>query len=224
MKDTFGGKAVSFFMNLNHPQNLPDNISTMNPYENKDTQKVITQFYDKYFSDKNKRIFIVGINPGRFGGGITGIAFTDPINLEEYCGIKNAFDKKPELSSRFVYKLIECYGGAEKFYKRFFVSALYPLALIKEEKNYNYYDSKQVYNSLKPEIIKLFKQQIEFGAEKDIVVCLGKKNEKYLKEMNKEIKYFKEIITLDHPRYIMQYKFKSVDEYINNYSKILTKI
>ena len=224
MKNTFGDKALNFFKNLNYPQNIPGNISTMNPYENKETQKVITQFYKKYFNDKNKRIFIVGINPGRFGGGITGIAFTDPINLEEYCGIKNTFDKKPELSSRFVYKLIDSYGGAERFYSRFFVSALYPLALIKEEKNYNYYDSKEIYNSLKPEITKLFKQQIEFGAESNVVICLGKKNEKYLREINKEIKHFKEIITFDHPRYIMQYKFKSVNKYVENYIKILKKI
>ena len=107
MKYTFSYKAFNFFTNLNHPQNLPGDVTTMNPYENKETQNVISQFYKKYFNDNSKRIFIVGINPGRFGGGITGIAFTDPINLDEYCGIKNAFDKKQELSSKFVYKLIE---------------------------------------------------------------------------------------------------------------------
>ena len=61
-------------------------------------------------------------------------------------------------------------------------------------------------------------------SENKIVICLGKKNEKYLKEINKELKYFDKIITFDHPRYIMQYKFKFLDEYLKNYVEILTKI
>ncbi len=39
------------------------------------------------------RYLILGINPGRFGGGITGIPFTDPIRLQNICGIENDFQK-----------------------------------------------------------------------------------------------------------------------------------
>ena len=82
-KLTFGKKSINFFLNLNKPSNLPNGVSIMNPYENKETQQLIKMFYTKYFNDNKQRVFIVGINPGRFGGGLTGIAFTDPVNLEE---------------------------------------------------------------------------------------------------------------------------------------------
>ena len=157
----FVDKALKFFLNQKLPEKLPDQVSVMNPYDSENTVLLVKRFFKKFYSDNNKRTFIVGINPGRFGGGITGIAFTDPVNLEEKCGIKNNLDKKQELSSRFVYNLIDEFGGSEKFYSKFFISAIYPLALIKDNKNYNYYDSKKVYSALKPQILKTFQQQIE---------------------------------------------------------------
>lgn len=215
-------KEIStFFNSLEYPKNLHDGISSMNPYKNKLVIKYVTEFFSKFYNDENERIFMVGINPGRFGGGKTGIAFTDPVNLEEKCGINNGLDKKTELSSRFIYTLIENYGGTEKFFAHFFLTALYPLALTKNGKNYNYYDSKEIWETLKPDILKTFKKQIEYGARQDVVICLGKKNEKYLKEINKTLKYFERIITLDHPRYIMQYKLKKLDEYLQLYNNVL---
>lgn len=192
----------------------------MNPYANRENLELVKRFFDKFYDDSNPRVFIVGINPGRFGGGLTGIGFTDPINLEEKCGINNNLEKRAELSSRFVYMVIDAFGGAEKFFSKFFLSALYPLALIKDGKNYNYYDSKEVYEAMKPEIIDSLKKQIEFGATKT-AICFGKKNEKFLNEINSEINHFEKIITLDHPRYIMQYKLKKVDEYIAKYLEAL---
>lgn len=123
-----------------------------------------------------------------------------------------------------MYKLIDEFGGAKKFYSKFFISALYPLALIKDNKNYNYYDSKKVYNELKPQILKTFKQQIGFGANEKVVISFGKKNAEYLKEINEELKFFKKIIVFDHPRFIMQYRLKKLDTYLNDYTKILRKV
>ncbi len=220
----FAEKVIKFYENLDMPQNLPNEVSVMNPYANEITFALTNKFFEKFYSDNNKRTFIVGINPGRFGGGVTGIAFTDPINLEEKCGIKNNLDKKHELSSRFVYRFIDSFGGADKFYSKFFISALYPLALIKDGKNYNYYDSKKVYSSLKPQILKTFKQQIDFGANDKYVISFGKRNAEYVKEINDEIGYFKEIIIFDHPRFIMQYRLKKLDEYLDKYTKILSKV
>ncbi|MCF8241962.1 MAG: DUF4918 family protein [Melioribacteraceae bacterium] len=221
MKKTFGSRATEFFVNLKTPGRLTHGVTVMNPYENEITSKLVKQFYKEYFNDNNKRIYIIGINPGRFGGGVTGIGFTDPINLEVKCGIKNNLDKKPELSSRFVYSLIDSFGGVKRFYEKFFISAVYPLALIKEGRNYNFYDSEKIYKSLKPEIIRLLNQQISFGAENRAVICLGKKNEKYLKEINEELKFWKQIITFDHPRFIMQYRLKKLDQYLEKYITVL---
>ena len=106
------------------------------------------------------RISIFGINPGRFGAGLTGISFTDPIRLELVCGIKNDLKKKPEPSSRFVYKVIEAYGGVEKFYNDFYVTAVSPLGFTEDGNNLNYYDYKSLVAAAEPFIIDSIKKQI----------------------------------------------------------------
>jgi hypothetical protein len=222
-KPTFGEKAIDFYKNIEIPQEQTNGVSFMNPYKDDVVQNILKQFFTKFFDDNKKRTFLIGINPGRFGGGLTGIAFTDPINLEEKCGIKNNIPKKPELSSKFIYKLIDEYGGVEKFYSNFFITAIYPFALIKDGKNYNYYDSKRIYEKLKPDIIQHLQSQIDFGAYSNKAICLGKKNEKYLHDINNELNFFEEIITVDHPRYIMQYKLKKNDEYIEYYLDSLSR-
>ena len=76
---------------------------------------------------------------------------------------------------------------------------------------------------MKPEIIEHLRRQIDFGAKSRKAVCLGKKNERYLQDINEEINFFAEIVTVDHPRYIMQYKLKKKDEYLQNYLDALNK-
>lgn len=222
-KPTFAEKAIDFYKNIETPREQKNGVSFMNPYKDRTVQKILGEFFKKFYDDNKKRTFLIGINPGRFGGGLTGIAFTDPINLEEKCGIKNDIPKKPELSSRFIYQLMDEYGGAEKFFSDFFITAIYPFALVKDGKNYNYYDSQRIFKNLRPEIIKHLQSQINFGAESRKAVCLGKKNERYMHDINKELKYFEEIVTVDHPRYIMQYKSKKKDEYLQNYLEALNK-
>jgi hypothetical protein len=192
----------------------------MNPYTNDEAKKVTAKFYCKYFNDIKKRTLAVGINPGRFGGGITGISFTDPVALNNFCGIENKFDKKKELSSEFIYLFISQYSGSENFYSKYFLSALYPLALIKDNKNYNYYDEKGLFKILRPSIVNSIKAYIAFGCTQDIVICLGRKNYLYLDEINNEYKFFKEIKVLDHPRYIMQYKRKMLTKYLDDYLNV----
>jgi hypothetical protein len=214
---TFSQRATNFFTNLKSPKTLSGNIKVLNPYKSEEVKRITNDFYNRFFDDTNERVFILGINPGRFGGGVTGIAFTDPIALEEYCRIKNSLIKKQELSSKFVYSFINEFGGTKKFYSKFFISAIYPLALLSNGKNFNYYDSKELYRILKPDLISSLQKQINFGARKDIVICLGKKNFNYLNELNKEFKFFESIIILEHPRFIMQYKLKKKEQYIKKY-------
>ncbi|MEJ2614234.1 MAG: DUF4918 family protein [Ignavibacteriaceae bacterium] len=222
MYKTFGKRAVNFYLNLNKPTDIPDKIEIINPYENSIVKTTAKKFYDKFFSDHEKRVFIFGINPGRFGGGITGINFTDPIALREYCGIDNNLGNRRELSSQFVYEFINAFGGVEKFYRKFFISAIYPLAILKDEKNFNFYDNKKIYDYLKPAIVTYMKKQIEFGAKQELVISLGKKNFTYLKELNNEIKYFKKIEYLEHPRFIMQYRRKQLESFIRKYLRLLS--
>ncbi|MDQ6755476.1 MAG: DUF4918 family protein, partial [Bacteroidota bacterium] len=154
----------------------------------------------------------------RFGAGITGIPFTDPIRLKNICGIDNHFQQKQELSSLFVYDIIHAFGGAEKFYKHFYVTAVSPLGFTRHGKNLNYYDDKHLQNNIKDFVIDSMKKQLKFGINTDVAFCLGDgKNYKYLTKLNDEQKFFDKIIPLSHPRFIMQYKLKKKDEYIQSY-------
>jgi hypothetical protein len=109
----------------------------------------------------------------------------------------------------------------KKFYSKFFISAVYPLALLNDDKNYNYYDSKELYQLMQPDLIYSLQKQINFDARKDIVICIGKKNSDYLNDLNKKLKFFEQIITLEHPRFIMQYKLKQKEFYIKKFIDVL---
>lgn len=218
---TFAEKAIKYFTRLKAPVKLPAKIEITNPYKSKDAKRIVKEFFEKYFNDNIERIFIFGINPGRFGGGLTGISFTDPVALKEKCGINNNLGTKRELSSRFIYKFIDEFGGVENFYKRCFITALYPLALLKDRKNHNYYDSTDLYNTLKPYIIDALKKQIDFGAYRKFTVSLGKKNFDYLMKINNEFGFFDEVRFVEHPRYIMQYRLKKIDMYLDKYQNVL---
>lgn len=214
---TFADKAIRYFTDIKSPSRLPSRIGLLNPYENPNVQSAVKEFYQKFYNDYRKRVYILGINPGRFGGGLTGISFTDPFALKKYCGIDNPFGNREELSSKFIYEMISHYGGTKKFFSDFYLSAVYPLALIKDEKNYNYYDDKKLFSFLKPYLLVSLKKQIEFRANRHMVICLGKKNAEYLNIINSELELFGHIEALDHPRYIMQYRKKKLDYYIEQY-------
>lgn len=215
---TFADQILLFLKSLRLNIELPDDVEAMNPFQDTAAMLICTEFYKKYYNDNNQRHMIIGINPGRFGGGVTGIPFTDPIRLKNECGIENSSQQKQELSSLFVYDVINAFGGAEKFYKEFYITAVSPLGFTKHGKNLNYYDDKNLQNDIRGFVIDCMKKQLKFGIHTDIVFCLGNgKNFKYLSKLNQEEKFFKTIIPLSHPRFIMQYKLKKKDEYIKNY-------
>ena len=168
---------------------------------------------------------IIGINPGRFGGGVTGIPFTDPIRLQINCGINNSWSKKQELSSSFIYEMINAFGGPEVFYNKFYITAVSPLGFTKDNKNLNYYDDKSLENDIKDFVHDCMNRQLQFGINRDVAFCLGDgKNYKYLSKLNEEYNFFDKIIPLSHPRFIMQYKLKKKQEYIAHYLHYLKAV
>jgi hypothetical protein len=216
----FSQKAIEYFSRLT-PPDIPGEPDVMNPYADPVAMNLVRKFYLKYYNDDNPRIFIFGINPGRFGGGLTGISFTDPIALRTYCKIENDLGSKRELSSEFIYRMIEAYGGTELFFGKCYLTALFPFALINKGKNYNFYDDKELMKSLLPYMSDSVKRQNSFGARRDKVVSLGLKNAGILRLLNDELKIFASIEILEHPRFIMQYKRKSIDNYISKYLNTL---
>ncbi len=219
---SFSKNILSFLQSLDLQIVLPENVEVMNPFNNEVIFNLCKQFYDKFYSDNNPRHFILGINPGRFGGGVTGIPFTDPIRLNDDCGIENNFQRRQELSSVFIYEMIKAFGGLKTFYGKFYISAISPLGFTKENKNMNFYDDKKLENSLKEFIIDCIEKQFAFGLNRDVAFCLGEgKNFKYLSALNDEMKFFERVVPLPHPRFIMQYKLKKKEEYIQRYLREL---
>ncbi|MGA0559850.1 uracil-DNA glycosylase family protein [Larkinella sp. VNQ87] len=135
--------------------------------------------------------------------------------------IDNELPPTPELSSRFIYQIVEAFGGAEAFYARFFLTSLYPLALIKGGKNYNFYDDKTTTEALWPAIVASVREQLTFGCNRNVVVCLGRKNEAFLQRLNQQHGFFGRVATLDHPRYILQYRSRDIDSYVDRYVRTL---
>src|SRR3989304_7362344 len=127
----FGRKVVQFYTKLVPPTNLPRGVSVMNPYLTSSARGYLESFSDKFYLGSNKRVLVLGINPGRFGAGITGVTFTDPVALETFCGVPNDLPKKRELSSMFIYEFIKLWGGPKKFYRDFFLTAVFPLGFFK---------------------------------------------------------------------------------------------
>lgn len=218
----FVDKILHFLQSLEIKASLPKDVEVLNPYQDKTTFGFCEEFYRKYYSDKNPRTLILGINPGRLGGGLTGIPFTDPKKLQERCGIINNLQKRGELSADFIHLAIDAMGGLESFYSKFYFSSVSPLGFIQEGKNLNYYDIPALQQTLKPFIISSLQKQIGFGLNTHICFVLGEgKNFKYVKALNDEMHFFKTIIPLAHPRFIMQYKRKQLPNYINEYARKL---
>jgi hypothetical protein len=228
---TFADKVISFYKGLEFAESLPEGISIMNPFkENPQIIPVISQFYNRFYNDEKSRNLILGINPGRFGAGVTGIPFTDTRRLIENCSVLIPGLESFETSSVFFYEMIYSYGGVEKFYSDFYISSVVPLGFTSvneagRQLNFNYYDNKKLTKTVYGFIVDSLKKQLQFGIERDICFCLGTgKNYKFLIKLNDELKLFRRIIPLEHPRYIMQYKSKQKQEYIAKYIEELKKV
>lgn len=205
------------------PAPLPGAVEVRSSFQDPAVAAILTQFARKYYTANTRRVGIFGINPGRFGGGRTGVAFTDPVALSTSCGIAHDLPKqRRELSSEFVYKFIEALGGPATFYKHFFLSSVYPLELTHAGKNYNYYDSAAVTKALWPDMRRsLTRQAEELCLRRDVAVSLGRRNGEFLTKLNEELGLFKRIVVLDHPRFLMQYRRRYLAENVARYVEVL---
>ena len=211
-----------FYTNL-HPPDLPGDNKWLYPQEKKEVQTILKEFFEKYYSDHEERTLLLGINPGRFGAGITGVNFTAPKQLKEYCKIENPFTGT-ELSAEFIYAMIDAYGGVRKFYSNFFIGSVCPLGLVQNGKNLNYYDDREVLKRIESFIVESLSQLVSFKVNKKRCICIGgEKNYKYLSSLNNQHNWFEQIVTVPHPRFIMQYKRKLLPEYLNLYLEVLKR-
>ena len=221
---TFADKIVNYNRTLSLDTPLPDGIRVMNPYQDPSVFAVTEVFYRTFYADNQPRRLIMGINPGRHGAGVTGIPFTDTVRLKENCLINTeGIPPTKELSSVFVYEVIEAYGGAAAFYGDFYINSVCPLGFTKinergKEVNYNYYDSKELTLAITDYIVENIQTLLKMGFENDVCYCLGTgQNAAFLQKTNAKYNFFKQIIPLEHPRFVMQYKTKFIQDYVAQY-------
>lgn len=220
-ESTFGARAYRFYTRLATPR-VPRGVTVMNPYADKRVRRCLRAFLDKYFADNEKRTLVIGINPGRFGAGITGVTFTDPIRLADACGIDNHLARVPEPSSVFVYDAIARCGGPDAFYARNFLTAACPLGFTRAGVNLNYYDVPALQRAVTPFIVQSIQRQLAIGGRRDRAVVIGTgKNLKFMQALNAEHGFFGVIESLEHPRFIQQYRYKQRERYLARYAEVL---
>ncbi len=225
---TFAEHVIQFNNQLQLDATLPSNIRIMNPFQESEEVRIVSStFYRKYYNDEQPRYLILGINPGRLGAGATGIPFTDPKRLKSHCDMQSSFTLH-EPSSVFVYDVIDAYSSVALFYQQFYISSVCPLGFVRidekgRETNYNYYDSSVLTEAVTPFIVKTIQTQLDFGIQQEKVFCMGTgKNYRFLKKLNEEYQFFDEVIPLEHPRYVMQYKSKQKSFFIDKYLEALS--
>lgn len=215
-------QLIDFYQSLRPPENLPKGTRILFPQNEKQVMDLVKQFFNKYYDDNNPRRLMFGINPGRFGAGITGVNFTAPRQLKEVCGIEHHLKLSSELSAELIYDMINEYGGVKKFYQDWFIGAVCPLGFIKNGKNINYYDDKKLFVALTPFITDCITKLVAIGFNTEKCICIGgEKNFKFLSGLNNEHSWFREIIPLPHPRFILQYRRRQKDKYIHQYLSAL---
>ena len=123
-------RLINFYQTLTPPQNIPKGIDVLFPQKDPQVIEIVEKFFKKYFNDDHPRGLLLGINPGRHGAGITGVNFTAPKQLKDFCGIDHHFRTSSESSAEFIYEMIIAYGGVKRFYQDWFIGSVCPLGFV----------------------------------------------------------------------------------------------
>lgn len=221
---SFAKEILDFYHHL-EPPSLPDGVEALLPFRDPEVRGYMEQFYLRFYNDDHPRILLFGINPGRLGAGKTGVGFTDPIRLREECGIEHNLEMKPEPSSVFMYEMIRQFGGPEKFFRYFHFTSVSPIGFIRNGINFNYYDAPDLLVAMDSLIRDSIAQQVHHPVNKGTAFSIGKgKNIKYLTGLNKQHQWFDSLKTLPHPRWVVQYQHKNMQNHIDHYLKELNDL
>lgn len=200
---------------------LPSGVEVLDPFKGingPEVRRIVTEFHRRYFSDERPRTLMLGINPGRLGAGSTGLSFTDTKRCESDLGIAVHGLRTHEPSSDFFYRMIRAYGGVDAFYQQTYVHAVCPLGFVRNGVNLNYYDDRALEQAVTPFVERWMRTLVACGMRTDTVICIGTgKNAAYFNALNDRMGLFDRVIAVEHPRYVMQYKARTMDTYIARY-------
>ncbi len=209
---------------------IPHDVHVLDPLRGpnaNEVQRIVHAFHRKYFKDELPRKLMLGINPGRLGAGSTGLCFTDTKRCEADLDIPVNGFRTHEPSSDFFYRVVRAMGGADTFYRSVYVQAICPLGFTRNGPkgspiNLNYYDDAALQKAITPFVVSWLKKLIRTGMRPEVVFCIGTgKNLAYLEGLNNEHGFFQRIVPLEHPRFIMQYKARRMNDYVRKYQDAL---
>jgi hypothetical protein len=192
--------------------------TVLNPYKQPVVREIVATMIKRFYEGGAARLSVWGINPGRLGAGITGIPFVDPVSLQHTLGIQSTITGASEASATFIAKVIQQSGGAPAFYSSVYLSALCPLGLTRAGNNVNFYDDPQWIDAVVPFIRSAVLTQVACGLRADLCVVLGMgKLRAFIERHTTDWWPFAQTVYLYHPRFIMQYKRSSMQQYIDQY-------
>jgi hypothetical protein len=216
--ERFADFVERFLSTLTIDAQLPHGIEVLQPYTDPEVRRVVHQMCRRFYVGEGQRIGIWGINPGRFGAGVTGLSFTDPWAVAHDLGIETTLTGRRELSAEFISRVISAYGGPTSFYHDVYMSALSPLGFISHGVNINFYDDAHLALLMRPQIVQWMKTALNAGVRRDVTIVLGTgKLRQYVERYVRSDVGLDQVIYLDHPRYIMQYRRRYVDDYVQKY-------
>ncbi len=218
---TLAHRIVDFYRQLQPPA-IPAGVQLLYPQQDPVVMSIVEEFFLKFYNDEAPRRLIFGINPGRFGAGATGVNFTASRQLTDHCRIEHSLKPQSELSAEFIYEMVSAFGGPFRFYQHYFITSVCPLGFVRNGVNLNYYDDPELKERVTPFIVRSIHRQLSLGFLTDKCFCIGEdKNLKFLSALNREHGFFDTIIPLPHPRFIMQYRRRNKQAYIDQYLKAL---
>lgn len=221
----FGDRVAAFLTSLRFDVPLPDGFAVMDPYRNADVVDVVQQFCRRYYTGDHLRLPVWGINPGRFGAGVTGLSFTDPYALRHDLDLATTIEGRREPSAEFVYKVVQAYGGPQAYYHDVYMSALSPLGFTKGGVNINFYDHPGLQRDIVPFVVDCMRRQTEMGLRADVCVVLGTGKLKTFMETHiRPVLGYAEVAYLEHPRYVIQYRRRFMDDYVRTYVDTIRRL
>lgn len=122
------------------------------------------------------------------------------------------------MSAEFISMVIAAYGGPDDFYRDVYLSALSPLGFVRNGVNINFYDDAALEKMMTPHIIEWMNDVFAHSVRRDVTILLGSgKLRTFMERSVRDAVGIKEVIYLDHPRYIMQYRRRDVGDYVQLY-------
>jgi len=174
-------------------------------------RQVMDDFWRRFYPEELPRHVICGLNPGRFGAGLTGVPFTDFQTLSRWMPSVERQDTEP--SAQFFAQVVAAVG-VEAFFRRFYVTNVSAVGYVKDGRNLNYHDLPA--GALEV-VERRFVEEMEIVRPQQII-ALGRQVERSIKRLmpNVVVSY------LPHPAWVSTYRKAAQHDWIERYLRVLS--